>query len=291
MPISTIGQNGLNAPITLTSPVINTVTSAAATALTLQSAGTTAITADTTQNVGIGTTTPVRKLHVRQGGVTTLANTNGSLFTDAGNAGVLLGSDNVLGYISGVTAAGTATVSLVLQPFGGTVLINATSAASGAPGTALYANGSIGAQLTYGPMYFSNENNTDNVGRATFSYRRGGTEVGFVSTTNTSTAYNTSSDYRLKENIAPMTGALANVARLKPVTYKWKSTGSDGEGFIAHELAEVCPHAVTNEKDAVDENGNPKYQAIDTSFLVATLTAAIQELKAELDELKAKVNA
>ncbi len=54
MPISTIGQNGLNAPITLTSPVINTVTSAAATALTLQSAGTTAITVDTSQNVGIG---------------------------------------------------------------------------------------------------------------------------------------------------------------------------------------------------------------------------------------------
>jgi hypothetical protein len=157
--------------------------------------------------------------------------------------------------------------------------------------TKIFVSGSIGAQQTYGPMYISNENNTDNVGRATFSYRRGGTEVGFVSTTNTSTAYNTSSDYRLKENIAPMTGALANVARLKPVTYKWKSTGSDGEGFIAHELAEVCPHAVTNEKDAVDENGNPKYQAIDTSFLVATLTAAIQELKAINDTQAETINA
>ena len=157
--------------------------------------------------------------------------------------------------------------------------------------TKIFVSGSIGAQQTYGPMYISNENNTDNVGRATFSYRRGGTEVGFVSTTNTSTAYNTSSDYRLKENIAPMTGALANVARLKPVTYKWKSTGSDGEGFIAHELAEVCPHAVTNEKDAVDENGNPKYQAIDTSFLVATLTAAIQELSAKNDALTARIEA
>jgi hypothetical protein len=149
----------------------------------------------------------------------------------------------------------------------------------------------VQSQLTYGPMYISNENNTDNVGRATFSYRRGGTEVGFVSTTNTSTAYNTSSDYRLKENIAPMTGALANVARLKPVTYKWKSTGSDGEGFIAHELAEVCPHAVTGEKDAVDENGNPKYQAIDTSFLVATLTAALQETKALIDTQAETINA
>ena len=78
---------------------------------------------DSSGNVGIGTTTPARKFHVRQGGVTTLANTNGSLFTDAGNAGVLLGSDNVLGYVSGVTAAGTATVDLVLQPFGGNVMI------------------------------------------------------------------------------------------------------------------------------------------------------------------------
>ena len=84
-----------------------------------------------------------------------------------------------------------------------------------------------------------------------------------------------------------MTGALAKVAALKPCTYKWKVDGSDGEGFIAHELAEVCPQAVTGEKDAVDSEGNPQYQGIDTSFLVATLTAAIQELKAEFDAYKA----
>jgi len=72
------------------------------------------------------------------------------------------------------------------------------------------------------------------------------------------------------------------------VTYTWKVDGSEGEGFIAHELAEVCPHAVTGEKDAietyVDEDGveqtRQAYQGIDVSFLVATLTAAIQELKA-----------
>jgi len=80
-----------------------------------------------------------------------------------------------------------------------------------------------------------------------------------------------------------MTGALDKVAQLKPVTYKWNSDGSDGQGFIAHELAEVCPDAVSGEKDAVDEDGNPKYQGIDTSFLVATLTAALQELNAKFD--------
>jgi hypothetical protein len=80
-----------------------------------------------------------------------------------------------------------------------------------------------------------------------------------------------------------MSGALAKVALLKPVTYKWKVDGTDGEGFIAHELAEVCPHAVTGEKDAVDEENNPRYQGIDTSHLIATLTAAIQELKVIVD--------
>jgi hypothetical protein len=115
--------------------------------------------------------------------------------------------------------------------------------------------------------------------------------VGTVSTSGSGTTYATSSDYRLKENIAPMTGALATVQALKPVTYKWKVDGSDGQGFIAHELQAVVPDCVTGEKDAVetytDEDGieqtRPKYQGVDTSFLVATLTAAIQELKAIVD--------
>ena len=123
------------------------------------------------------------------------------------------------------------------------------------------------------------------------SFRRDSTQVGTVSVTTTATSYNTSSDYRLKENIAPMTGALAKVALLKPCTYKWNADGSDGEGFIAHELAEVCPQAVTGEKDAVDDNGNPVYQGIDTSFLVATLTAAIKEQQAIITQLQADVAA
>jgi hypothetical protein len=80
---------------------------------------------------------------------------------------------------------------------------------------------------------------------------------------------------------------LEKVALLKPVTYKWNSNGSDGQGFIAHELAKVCPDAVVGAKDAIDADGKPVYQGIDTSFLVATLAAAIQELKAEFDAYKA----
>jgi len=118
-----------------------------------------------------------------------------------------------------------------------------------------------------------------------------GNQVGSISVTGSATAYNTSSDYRLKENIAPMTGALAKVATLKPVTYKWKSTGSDGDGFIAHELAEVCPHAVTGAKDAVDADGKPQYQGVDSSFLVATLTAAIQEQQELIKSMTSRIAA
>ena len=122
-------------------------------------------------------------------------------------------------------------------------------------------------------------------------FYRNATTTGTVQVTGTTTAYNTTSDYRLKQNIQPMTGALAKVAALKPVTYTWKLDGSLGEGFIAHELAEVVPQAVGGEKDAVDRDGNIKPQGIDTSFLVATLTAAIQEQQAMIEELKAKVAA
>jgi hypothetical protein len=119
-----------------------------------------------------------------------------------------------------------------------------------------------------------------------------GSTAGYIIHNGTTTVnYVTSSDYRLKEEITPMTGALAKVAQLKPVTYKWKVDGSDGEGFIAHELAEVCPIAVTRKKDEVDADGNPKYQGVDTSFLVATLTAAIQEQQALITALTARIEA
>jgi len=122
-----------------------------------------------------------------------------------------------------------------------------------------------------------------------FASTNTGLLVGSINITTTATSYATSSDYRLKENVAPMQNALATIAELKPVTYTWKAGGSAGQGFIAHELQEVVPDCVTGEKDAVDKDGNPQYQGVDTSFLVATLVAAIQELKAEVDSLKAQI--
>jgi hypothetical protein len=115
--------------------------------------------------------------------------------------------------------------------------------------------------------------------------------AGYILTNTLTTTYASSSDYRLKNNITPMTGALAKVALLKPVTYKWNIDGSDGQGFIAHELDEVVPDCVTGAKDAVDKDGKPQYQGVDTSFLVATLTAAIQEQQALITQLTARITA
>ena len=133
------------------------------------------------------------------------------------------------------------------------------------------------------------------------SFNKGNTQtgVGSISVTTSATAYNTSSDYRLKNTITPMTGALSKVALLKPVTYKWNIDGSSSQGFIAHELQAVVPECVVGEKDGVetyiDEDGNeatrPAYQGIDTSFLVATLTAAIQEQQALITSLTARITA
>jgi len=121
--------------------------------------------------------------------------------------------------------------------------------------------------------------------------QRNSSTTGTIANTDAVTSYNTTSDYRLKEDVSPMVGALDKVTQLKPVTYKWKSNGSDGQGFIAHELQTVVPDCVTGEKDAVDAEGKPVYQGIDTSFLVATLTAAIQELKATVDAQAARIAA
>ena len=114
---------------------------------------------------------------------------------------------------------------------------------------------------------------------------RSGNVVGTISVTTTATAYNTSSDYRLKENVHPMQNALATVAELKPVTYTWKADGSDGQGFIAHELQEVAPYAVTGEKDG------EQMQGVDYGKITPLLTAALQEALAKIEMLETRIAA
>ena len=117
-------------------------------------------------------------------------------------------------------------------------------------------------------------------------FRRQTSSVGYIAVTTLATTYNSISDYRLKEAVQPLVGGLARVSALKPSIYKWKVNGSDGEGFLAHELAEVVPSAVTGEKDAVNEDGSIKAQGVDMSRIVPILVAAIQELTAEVNALK-----
>jgi hypothetical protein len=95
----------------------------------------------------------------------------------------------------------------------------------------------------------------------------------------------------LKENITLMTAGLEKISALKPVIYDWISDKTKGEGFIAHELQAVIPLAVTGEKDAVNEDGSIKPQGVDYSKIVVHLVAAIKELSAEVEALKAKVGA
>jgi hypothetical protein len=196
------------------------------------------------------------------------AGTPGLHCRDSTGTGLFFGT-NVLGFSTGGSERARITS-------GGDLLVGGTSGDPN-PGVFIYTSGAV-----------SQGNSAGASGFEFLSFRRSGTQIGTVTQNGTTAvAYNTSSDYRLKHDIAPMTGALAKVALLKPCTYKWNADNSAGEGFIAHELAEVCPQAVTGEKDAVDADGNPKYQGIDTSFLVATLAAAIKELKAEFDAYKA----
>jgi hypothetical protein len=146
----------------------------------------------------------------------------------------------------------------------------------------------IGSQGWYATMTGGNNYWNHSYAGTYYNLRYQGSTVGSIVVNSTNVTYNTTSDYRLKENIQPITGALAKIALLKPCTYTWKANGEASEGFIAHELQEVIPNAVSGVKDALDEDGRIKPQGIDTSFIVATLTAAIQELTARVAQLEAK---
>lgn len=139
-----------------------------------------------------------------------------------------------------------------------------------------------------------------------------GSDVGSIDYTASATSYTTSSDYRLKENITPVQGAADIVKAMQPVTYTFKSDGSWHDGFLAHELQELHPRAVTGSKDAMkdeeyevtpavlDEDGAvvteavmgtrsvPEYQGVDYSKFTPIITAALQEALNKIDDLEAK---
>jgi len=163
--------------------------------------------------------------------------------------------------------------------------------------------------INNGVVFYINRGNTE--GKTIRFYKSIGTEVGNISTFGASTAYNTSSDYRIKTDVQPITAAADRVKLLKPCNFEWIADGSRADGFLAHELAEVVPIAVTGAKDAmedeeyevtpavVDDEDNettaavmgtrsvPDLQGIDQSKLVPLLTATIQELITRIEALEA----
>ena len=335
--------------------------------LQLQTAATTAVTIDTSQNVGIGTTSPSAKFHVANAGVSAQATFVGTTLspyiTVVGNSGTtILGNESNGGWVgtvgsqafvfkttdtermridtSGNVGIGTASPAATLDVRSGSdnpqlqirknsggdsytrfnlyntstayfqlaaspsvtdasSIMNVYTSGGGGNIMSFLGNGNVGIGNTSPNTRLIVSANTGTavqrifnlVGTNTYqmSFNNSVGEVGTISTGSGSTAYNTSSDYRLKDNIVPMSGALDKISQLNPVNWIWKVDGTNGQGFIAHELQAIIPDCVTGEKDAVDEEGNPVYQGVDTSFLVATLTAAIQEQQTIINDLKARI--
>jgi hypothetical protein len=140
------------------------------------------------------------------------------------------------------------------------------------------------------PTISFSKNNDGNANACAFL--NAGTIIGTISYNTTSTAYNTSSDYRLKENVVLLTGAIDRLQQIPVHRFNFiADPDKTVDGFLAHEAQAIVPECVTGEKDAVDEDGNPVYQGIDQSKLVPLLTAALQEAIAEIASLKDRVAA
>jgi hypothetical protein len=252
---------------------------------------------DALGDVGIGTTAPAYKLDLRDTGsdilaqfvntATTASNDayllikTSSTGTTATTSGILLGdgaSDTVgsieYSHSDDSMAFSTAAAERGRFTSTGEFLVGKTVSTASTAGVVIDDSGLIritragtGSETQ---VQFNNNN---------------GTTVGSINTSGSSTVYNTSSDYRLKDNVVPMVGALEKLAALKPCTYTWKTDGAAGQGFIAHELQTVVPEAVTGVKDGEEMQG------VDYSKLTPVLTAALQEAIAEIKSLRQRVAA
>jgi hypothetical protein len=154
--------------------------------------------------------------------------------------------------------------------------------------------GQEGIDLFYGytnPRIFINSYGANQASQfLTFGYAY--SDIGSIAknAAGTSVSYNTTSDYRLKTNIEPLTAAVARLLQIPAHRFNWLAdpSGQKVDGFLAHEAQAVVPEAVTGTKDAVDADGKPIHQGIDQSKLVPLLVAAVQELAARVAALEAK---
>lgn len=240
-------------------------------------------------NVGIGVASPLYAIDafrsssdVCYGHFANGVNTGG-FFTGVG------GDGRGIAYVSGafpLVFSTNDTERMRLEGSSGNLLIGKAASSFATQGIEIYGDGR--GFFTPSDNYALYLNRLSSVGTIVgFAYDS--VQVGSISVGASSTAYNTSSDYRLKENVQPMVGASDRVMALNPVNFAWKSDGSRVDGFLAHEVQVVVPEAVTGEKDAVDADGNPEYQGIDQSKLVPLLTAALQDALNRITKLEAEI--
>lgn len=181
---------------------------------------------------------------------------------------------------------------------GSTQVLEVTSA-----GVSILGRTSIDTTTGVEAMAVKNVDATDGTWRTTASFKNASdVQVGTIDVTSTATRYQTSSDYRLKENIVPIAKekALSAIDALNPVNFTWKGVpgGNEFWGFIAHEVQEVYPDAVSGSKDAVRHaygKTQDEYQSMDQSMLTAINTAGIKALleiirqqQIDIDELKGR---
>jgi hypothetical protein len=249
---------------------------------------------DSSGNVGVGTASPTQKLTVSGSGVVSNTLTVGQsgigdsvLQVYSSYAGLRIGynSTNVNYYDADTQIfRNTAGTERMRIDSSGNLLVGTTSM--------LNSGNTMSVLLKTGNSTGTTWKSPDATGGAAPGYlnffNSSGTQVGYIAASGTATTYATSSDYRLKENFVPMDSGLVTVNALKPVNFVWINEQLPGEGFIAHELQEVIPLAVTGAKDAVDADGNPVHQGVDYSKIVVHLVAAIQELSAKVAALEAK---
>ena len=137
--------------------------------------------------------------------------------------------------------------------------------------------------------FLASQNQTAGAGPHYFAklFTNGQSLVGSITVSNTGSAFNTSSDYRLKENVETDWNATTRLKQLKPSRFNFKADADTTvDGFLAHEVSSIVPEAITGDKDAVDSNGNPEYQGIDQSKLVPLMVKTIQELEARIKTLE-----
>jgi hypothetical protein len=252
-----------------------------------------AMTLDASGNLGLGTTSPAISgyllANIKGGASTAPALSLDATSASGGRQFLILtaGSPNNALIVYDQTAA----AERARIDTSGNLLVGTTStpgAGSSTTGVGLLAGGAVTIQRAAATPFYCGRSNDGEV-MALYS---GTTQRGQVSISGATTTYGSFSDYRLKENIVPLTGAVAKVMALKPSTFNFIEFPEQTiNGFIAHEVAEVEPIAVTGQKDAVDEEGNQLYQSVDPAKLVPLLTAALQEQQAIITALTARITA